>query len=104
MIGDSICHNWEYESTYANTFKDTNLLNLGFAGDSTQNVLWRIENGALDGLSPKLVTLMIGTNHFHNAKAKSGYKPDSPADALHWNTGNCKRNQEPSAECKSYSI
>ena len=82
MIGDSITHNWEFESTYANTFKDANLLNLGFAGDRTQNVLWRIENGALDGLSPKLVTLMIGTNHFHNAKAKSGYKPDSPEDVF----------------------
>ena len=80
MIGDSITHNWESERNYEQTFKSANLLNLGFAGDRTQNVLWRIQNGALDGIAPRLVTLMIGTNHFHNAKAKSGYQPDSTVD------------------------
>ena len=65
MIGDSITHAW---SKYPSLFKGVNLLNLGFPGDRTQNVLWRIENGALDGISPKLVTLMIGTNNMHDSK------------------------------------
>lgn len=82
MIGDSITHNWESEKSYDQTFEGANLLNLGFAGDRTQNVLWRIQNGALDGISPQLVTLMIGTNQFHNAKARAGYEPDSADDVF----------------------
>ncbi len=78
MIGDSITHNWEWMDNYASTFDGRNLLNLGFAGDRTQNVLWRIQHGALDGIAPKLVTLMIGTNHMH--LPKKGYTPDTPED------------------------
>ena len=75
MIGDSITHSW---SKYPGVFDGSNLLNLGFPGDRTQNVLWRIDNGALDGISPKLVTLMIGTNNMH--EAKKAYPPDKPED------------------------
>ena len=75
MIGDSITHSW---SKYPDVFKGVNLLNLGFPGDRTQNVLWRIENGALDGISPKLVTLMIGTNNMHDTK--KAYPADNPGD------------------------
>ena len=75
MIGDSITHSW---SKYPNVFEGSNLLNLGFPGDRTQNVLWRIENGALDGISPKLVTLMIGTNNMHDSK--KAYPADKADD------------------------
>ena len=75
MIGDSITHSW---SKYPGVFEGSNLLNLGFPGDRTQNVLWRIANGALDGISPKLVTLMIGTNNMHDSK--KAYAPDEPRD------------------------
>lgn len=78
MIGDSITHNWESEKNYEQNFAGLNMFNLGFAGDRTQNVLWRIQHGALDNIEPKLVTLMIGTNHMHNPK--KGYKPDSAED------------------------
>ncbi|MDG1139612.1 MAG: GDSL-type esterase/lipase family protein [Opitutales bacterium] len=77
MIGDSITHSW---SKYPNCFKGSNLLNLGFPGDRTQNVLWRIENGALDRISPKLVTLMIGTNNMHDSK--EAYPADKPEDIV----------------------
>ena len=75
MIGDSITHAW---SRYPDAFKQTKMLNLGFPGDRTQNVLWRIEHGALDGLSPRLVTLMIGTNHAH--EPRKNHTPDTPED------------------------
>jgi beta-glucosidase len=39
--------------------------NLGVWGDASENVLWRIRHGAVDGLSPKVVLLMVGTNDWH---------------------------------------
>jgi acetyl esterase/lipase/lysophospholipase L1-like esterase len=72
MIGDSITHNWERQRNYAELFSPYNTLNLGFGGDRTENVLWRIQNGEIDNISPKLVTMMIGTNNIP--------KEDSPAD------------------------
>lgn len=63
MIGDSITHYREKQRNYAETFEPYHTLNLGFGRDRTQNVLWRLQNGAIDGISPKLVTLMIGTNN-----------------------------------------
>lgn len=45
------------------TEKYGNCLNLGFGNDWTQHVLWRIDNGELDGLNPKFVVLEIGTNN-----------------------------------------
>ena len=43
-------------------------LNLGYSGARTENILWNIANGELEGQSPKVITLMIGTN---NADAKN---------------------------------
>jgi hypothetical protein len=39
------------------------VLNLGYGGDCTQHVLWRIANGEMDGYKAKNVMLMIGTNN-----------------------------------------
>ena len=72
FVGDSITHNWEGArgpgSDYggkplAELKKKYSVLNLGFGGDSTQNVLWRLENGELDGYKARCVMLMIGTNN-----------------------------------------
>ena len=63
MIGDSITHNWEKQKTYNERFAPYKTLNLGVGGATTQTVLWRLQNGEIDGIAPKLVTLMIGTNN-----------------------------------------
>ncbi|MDX9972440.1 MAG: DUF1080 domain-containing protein [FCB group bacterium] len=66
MIGDSITHGWEGagKATWDKYYGDRNAVNIGYSGDQTQHVLWRFENGELDGISPKLAVLMIGTNNF----------------------------------------
>ena len=65
FIGDSITHSWENDGApvWRKYFKKRNALNLGFSGDRTEHVLWRLQNGALDNLSPSLVVIMIGTNN-----------------------------------------
>ena len=65
MVGDSITHRWEREGCrlFAELKKRYRILNLGYGGDRTQNVLWRISNGELEGYKAKLFTVMIGTNN-----------------------------------------
>ncbi len=65
FIGDSITHGWEntgkeiWDAYYA----PRNAVNMGFGGDRTEHVLWRLEHSNLEGLSPKLAIVMIGTNN-----------------------------------------
>ena len=65
FMGDSITHGWEAEGqmVWQALYDERNGFNLGFGGDRTENVLWRIQNGAIDGISPKLTVMMIGTNN-----------------------------------------
>lgn len=65
MVGDSIMHIWErdYPDLWAEYIGSDHVLNLGFGADQTQNVLWRLDHGHIDGISPKLAVVMIGTNN-----------------------------------------
>jgi lysophospholipase L1-like esterase len=76
MVGDSITHFWETsgKDLWNKYYKDRNAVNLGIGGDMTQHVLWRLQNGNIDGISPKLAVLMIGTNN-----ANAGNKPEDIA-------------------------
>jgi len=65
MIGDSITHSWENggKAVWDEYYADRNAVNLGFSGDRTQHVLWRLDNGNIDGIAPKAAMIMIGTNN-----------------------------------------
>jgi len=65
FLGDSITHAWESKGKkiWNERYAKFNALNLGFSGDRTEHVLWRLQNGAIDGISPKVVVMMIGTNN-----------------------------------------
>ena len=65
FIGDSITHNWEKDgqAVWARHYAKYNALDLGFGGDHTENVLWRLQHGEIDGFSPKVAVVMIGTNN-----------------------------------------
>lgn len=65
MIGDSITHGWETSGKYVwdKYYTSRNAVNMGFSGDRTQHVLWRLRNGEIEGIKPKLAVLMIGTNN-----------------------------------------
>ncbi|MDZ4780685.1 MAG: platelet-activating factor acetylhydrolase IB subunit [Planctomycetia bacterium] len=65
FIGDSITHGWEGDGkdVWAKYFAPRHAMNAGIGGDRTQHVLWRLQNGNLEGIQPKLAVLMIGTNN-----------------------------------------
>jgi lysophospholipase L1-like esterase len=65
MIGDSITHGWEGagKKVWDEHYTKRNAFNIGFSGDRTENVLWRLQHGAAQGISPKLAVIMIGTNN-----------------------------------------
>ena len=65
FIGDSITQGWEGagKAAWSEKYGKRNAVNLGIGGDRTQHVLWRLDNGNIDGIKPKLAILMIGTNN-----------------------------------------
>ena len=65
MIGDSITHSWEKsgKEVWEKFYKQRKAANIGFSGDRTQHVIWRLQNGEVDDISPKLAVVMIGTNN-----------------------------------------
>jgi lysophospholipase L1-like esterase len=64
FIGDSITQGWEAAGEpWQKFYGNRRCLNFGVVGDLTENVLWRLENGQIDGINPKVVVLMIGTNN-----------------------------------------
>lgn len=65
FIGDSITEAWEGAGTnvWREFYGKLKAINLGVSGDRTQHVLWRLENGQLNGLKAKVAVLMIGTNN-----------------------------------------
>jgi lysophospholipase L1-like esterase len=72
FLGDSITENWHRAPDIWKTNYDAlNVANFGIGGDRTQHVLWRIENGELDGIHPKVVVLMIGTNNSNSDAPES---------------------------------
>lgn len=79
FIGDSITHFFGGEKfdsyalrgqqTWGEFYTPRNAGNLGFGWDKTENVLWRLQHGAVDGIAPKLVVVMIGTNNSGTCEA-----------------------------------
>ncbi|HYF34102.1 MAG TPA: GDSL-type esterase/lipase family protein [Prosthecobacter sp.] len=65
FLGDSITAGWAGagKKVWDENFAQYQPANFGIGGDRTQHVLWRIANGELDGIDPKVVVLMIGTNN-----------------------------------------
>lgn len=68
FLGDSITQGWHGErAVWDRYYGARRAANFGIGGDGTQNVLWRIDHGELDGIKPKVVVLMIGTNNVRTA-------------------------------------
>jgi lysophospholipase L1-like esterase len=73
FMGDSITDGWRGRGSnvWSKFYAPRHAANFGIGGDRTEHVLWRMDNGELDGLKPKVVVLMIGTNN--TGKDKDGH-------------------------------
>jgi lysophospholipase L1-like esterase len=75
LIGDSITQNYDkadppdedFLPIWKQFYEPRRALNLGFSGDTTANVLWRITHGEIDGLRPRVAIILIGTNNTGHA-------------------------------------
>jgi lysophospholipase L1-like esterase len=82
FLGDSITRRWgatdypEFLAHWKKNFHGWNAGNFGWGGDSTHHILWRIQNGELDGVNPKVIVLLAGTNNIGK-----GEKSERAADA-----------------------
>jgi lysophospholipase L1-like esterase len=83
--GDSITRRWgatDYPELLANwnqNFFGWNAANFGWGADSIQNILWRLHNGELDNVHPKIIVLLAGTNNIGN-RIVPGYEEGKIAD------------------------
>jgi lysophospholipase L1-like esterase len=69
FVGDSITRRWrakDYPQFLANwneNFHGWNAANFGWGADTIQNILWRMQNGELEGIQPRVIVLLAGTNN-----------------------------------------
>jgi lysophospholipase L1-like esterase len=69
FVGDSITRRWgatdypQFLENWTKNFHGWNAANFGWGADSVQHILWRLENGELDGVNPKVIVVMGGTNN-----------------------------------------
>lgn len=65
FLGDSITQGWEGagKEAWEKSFAPLKAINAGIGGDRTEHVLWRLANGTITGITPKVAVLMIGTNN-----------------------------------------
>lgn len=77
LVGDSITNNYDkaeppnqnFQPIWQQYYAPRKALNLGFSGDTTANVLWRLDHGEVSGLHPKLAVVLIGTNNTANGQS-----------------------------------
>ncbi len=76
FLGDSIVHQWMVKArdVWEEYYGERDAVNFGCGGDRTEQILWRIDDGAFDDIRPSLVVLQVGTN---NTRAKHGNPTNS---------------------------
>jgi lysophospholipase L1-like esterase len=83
FMGDSITHMFEGDGrglpVWQQYYGNRKVLNLGYGWDTTQNLLWRLQNGEFAGQRPKLVVMNIGTN---NLTGNSACRQNTPKEVV----------------------
>jgi len=91
FIGDSITHMFggsppspivHGSQTWNKYYAHRNAINMGFGWDRTQNVLWRLENGEFENITPRVAVLLIGTNNQTGTKNARTNTPEEIAEGV----------------------
>ncbi len=91
FIGDSITHMFgglpksrrkRGSRIWNKYYGHRNVVNMGFGWDRTQNVLWRLDNGEFEGITPKVAVVMIGTNNLTGTKNAVKNTPAEIAEGI----------------------
>jgi lysophospholipase L1-like esterase len=82
FFGDSLTQGWggDGKAEWDRRFAPLNAVNFGIGGDRVQQILWRVQQGSLKGLKPKVIVLMIGVNNLW--RDVSQYKPTGVAAGM----------------------
>src|SRR3984957_20425925 len=95
FLGDSITQDWErprpadwqrFAPIWYRFYGDRNAVNLGFTGDTTASLLWRVRNGEVAGIAPKVAVVLIGANNLgrvHWSAEDTVAGSDAIVDELH---------------------
>jgi platelet-activating factor acetylhydrolase IB subunit beta/gamma len=83
LVGDSITIQWG--ESWRTHFPDLKSVNIGIGGDKTQNILWRLDHGGVEGIQPEAVVLMIGNNNMF-------FTPETGIDAVAQGIEWCAKN------------
>ena len=83
LVGDSITIQWG--ESWQKHFPNLKAVNIGIGGDKTQNVLWRLDHGGVEGIQPKAIVLMIGNNNMF-------FTPETGIDAAAQGIEMCVKN------------
>ena len=85
LIGDSIFHsldNEDRQEVWTKYLDQYQTVNMGISGDRTENVIWRLRNGSLENINPKLAVILIGTNNTDGNHFLSISTPDELAGGI----------------------
>ncbi len=100
LIGNSILNsldNTNRQKVWNKYLAPYNTVNMGFSGDRTENVIWRLQNGEIDGINPKLALLLIGTNNTDGNHYLSITQPTELAEGI-WEICNIIRKKLPDTQ------
>jgi cephalosporin-C deacetylase len=83
FVGDSITRRWgttdeqykEFLANWRRNFYGWNAANFGWGGDTIQNILWRLSNGELNNVNPKIIVVLAGTNNIGDASPQGSEDP-----------------------------
>lgn len=107
FIGDSITHGWDANDSLRGNVKERfeywfgkyRPLNMGFGWDRIQNVLWRLSHGEMDGTSPRVVVINIGTNNMMPGQ-KTPFPANTPKEIASGIVEVCRRVREKTSDAK----
>ncbi len=84
LVGDSIFHsldNEDRQEVWTKYLDQYQTVNMGISGDRTENVIWRLQNGLLENINPRLAVILIGTNNTDGNHFLSISTPDELSEA-----------------------